>query len=412
MNPGYGTGRIHEIIDCLLKYYKCKSIIDVSTKAKLDLLCRNLDLSYSEFDDLIIDNSPVLRTVKGHVFETFFDTLLKKSGFDVKEIGGDQAIDRVVNGFSLQLKTPTLAGTSGNFVQYKTHKTHGAKSEQESLDYYHRKDHFADFLVGLVTTEPLNIVFISNDKLPLHPKSSAHILSPFTIDWSCNSGLNAFDLIGVTLKPMQNIITYESKNELMPRLTKLLGVSTEIIVNTILNKGNFRIWDMTIRGFAREKAFKKFATAKALKLVEPRQTRRARADKADYAILLKNGSYVFLQMKGVSTNNCLFNSHNLVVAVETQLTRGRVNDHPTQSRLYLKSDFDYLIIALDPALVYTYREAAKKKAPFLEWEFYAIPTIDLESHHGMSHRLKSLQKFSYSALQKYKINKDLVQKWI
>lgn len=400
---GYGTGRIHEIIDALQKQYNCDSMDDISVKNKLDALCVNVGLDYNEFDDLIMDNSPVLRTVKGHVFETFFDALLRSNGYEVKEIGGDKAVDREVNGFSLQLKTPTLAGTRDDLVQYKTHKTHGAKSELESLDYYHQRSHFADFLVGLISYDPLNIIFIPNNKLPPHPKSPEHILSPFTVNWRESAGLNNFKCIGVDLKSVEGVLPVLGKEHL-PRLSKFLNVTSEAIVDTILNKENFRIWDMAIRGFAREKAFERFAQSLGLPLVPPLTTGKDRADKADHAIPINDGkSYVYLQMKGVSTNNCTFDSDECIVGVETQLTRGRVNDHPTQSRLYLKTDFDYLIIGLDPALTHTYRRGTGIKKPELEWEFYSIPTEKLECHPDMPHRLKSLQKFSYLGIQDYQI---------
>ena len=115
-------------------------------------------------------------------------------------------------------------------------------------------------------------------------------------------------------------------------------------------------------------------------------------------------------MKGVSTNNCSFQSNSLVVAIETQLTRGRVNDHPTQSRLYLKTDFDLLIIALDPALSLTYKKASGETDSNLTWEFYAIPVEDLGTHHVYQTRLKSLQKFTYHDLQKYRLEEDFYYK--
>ena len=104
-NSMYGSGRIAEIITHLLTESCEDHIEDISVKKKVSALCEALDLSASELDNLILDNSPVLRTVKGHVFETYFDTLLRTNGYEVTEIGGDNAVDRVVNGFSLQLKT-------------------------------------------------------------------------------------------------------------------------------------------------------------------------------------------------------------------------------------------------------------------------------------------------------------------
>lgn len=103
-----------------------------------------------------------MRTVKGHVFETYFDDLIESCGQESEGIGGDSGIDRIVNGITLQLKTPTAAGTKGPYVQYKTHKTHGAKSEQGSYDYYHTVDEFADTswpLTNLLSCELLHAPF-------------------------------------------------------------------------------------------------------------------------------------------------------------------------------------------------------------------------------------------------------------
>jgi hypothetical protein len=176
----YGTGSIKEIISALKKQYEVNSVKELTEKQKLDCLCHILQLTYSQLDQLIALNSPVFRTVKGHVFEAIFDHLVEACGQEVIEVGGDEAVDRIVNGIKLQLKTPTLAGTKGRLVQYKTHKTHGAKSELESLDYYHHKAEFADYLVGLISYSPLRILFLKKDELPTHLQSPEHIISPFT----------------------------------------------------------------------------------------------------------------------------------------------------------------------------------------------------------------------------------------
>lgn len=153
----YGTGRIGEIIDYLETTHK-KSIIEIPIDYKINILCESLGLNNLELDDLIYENSPVMRTVKGHAFETFFDHLILDMGYDVTEVGGDDSVDRIVNDITLQLKTPTMSGTRGNFVQYKTHKTHGAKSETESVNYYSKVNNFADYLVGLIEYNPLKII--------------------------------------------------------------------------------------------------------------------------------------------------------------------------------------------------------------------------------------------------------------
>lgn len=397
-----GTGRIKDIIRFLKEESGEKNATDIKQSRKISIFSRVLGLNLQQIDELIAENPPVLRTIKGHIFETFFDTLIKENGYEVTELGGDQSIDRIVNGYSLQLKTPNKSGTRNNFVQYKTHKTHGAKSEKESIDYYHRVDKFPDFLVGLISYQPLNIVFISRDELPRVGNSLLHIMSPFKIDWKTHPGTNSFERINVIISGKFTNKLIASKNESLPKTCLKLKLCSEIIINTILKEENFRIWDMNLRGFAREKAFKVHSDKNKIYLLEPKITRRDRYEKADFAVL-NNGSYEFYQVKGISTNNCNFILKDPIIATETQLTRGRVNNHPTQSRLYEHSDFDYLILCLEPIIVSRCQERYYSKLGVEEWEFYKIPTDNLERHHKISNRLKSLQTFSYGILQAYKI---------
>jgi hypothetical protein len=395
----YGSGRIGEIISFLETKYS-KPVKEIEVEIKLAALCDSLQITFSEFDELISENSPVLRTVKGHCFESYFDKLMAINGVVVEEVGGDNAVDRIVNGKKLQLKTPTIAGTRGEVVQFKTHKTHGAKSEKESMDYYHTLKEFADYLIGLVSYKPLRVLMLKKSELPLVDSSRNHIKSPFEVNWNTHPSLNAFSRIG--LKNIKHTELYVPPKKLrLPKTASLIGVDDEIIANSILNESNFRIWDMAVRGFAREAVFLKYSANAGLRFESSVGKRLHRSDKADHAIEI-SGSYKFVQMKGVSTNNCNFNISDPIIATETQLTRGRVNDHPTQSRLYLRSDFDYLILALDPPITYLCHSSVKV-APELVWEFYLVPTKSLESHHLMQHRLKSLQSFRYSDLQKYKI---------
>lgn len=408
----FGTGRIAEIISAVKSHYKVASVSDLSTELKVTCLSKVLQLSPADLDNLITDNSPVFRTVKGHVFETVFDSLVKEAGYEIEEIGGDDSCDRKVNGFSLQLKTPTLSGTSGSIVQYKTHKTHGAKSERESMEYYHGTEEFADFLVGLVSYEPLRILILRKDELPTHTKSQSRIKSPFSIDWEGHPALNAFNRIGIKSlgKSLRHILP-RPDCELLPRTSQKMQVSSDIILNTILKENNFRIWDMSIRGFAREVAIRIFLLAHNICLYNPCECRKERGDKADLALKSLDGKrYKFFQTKGVSTNNCCFIGKESLVAIETQLTRGRVNDHATQSRLYLHSDFDYLLIGLDPCLSLIYRKE-NGKIEKLAWEFYAVPTSDLKRHPTFSRRIKSLQTFRYADLQRYRITRDWMELW-
>ena len=94
----------------------------LSAEDKLDTLCSALQLAYEQFDRLIASNPAVLRPIAGHVFETVFKTIVIHSGHVVTDVGGDRPVDLLINGINLQLKTPYAVGTTGDIVQYKTHK--------------------------------------------------------------------------------------------------------------------------------------------------------------------------------------------------------------------------------------------------------------------------------------------------
>jgi hypothetical protein len=414
------TGRIEEIIYNLKLLYNTQSIASITTQDKLIFLCNILQLEIQDFDQIISSISPVFRTIKGHSFEAIFDLLIIKNGYDVVEVGGDTNIDRIVNGKTLQLKTPYMKKNQKkvksliNTVAYKTHKTHGAKSEKESMNYYHCVTDFPDYLVGLVSYNPFKILILSKDELPKHPTNPKYILSPFEIQYDNHEALNNFKMLGIDDVDLNtnNYLATQLEEELLPLTCKELLLKTEVIIDVILNKNNFRIWDMSIRGFAREIAFKKYLNKIGVKHYDTNEFPRHRANKADLLLKSKpDGSPQYFQIKGLSINNCWFDGTNSTVTVETQLTRGRVNDHPTQSRLYLKTDFDYLIIAIDPVITQRYHLELGKTNK-LEWEFYAIPVSQLKSHRKYQNRLNSMQRFLYTSIDEYKININWQNQWL
>jgi hypothetical protein len=414
MSKRFGTGRISEIIDYLKQKYQVTDVWALSPEQKLDTLCEALQLSHEQLDNVIADNPPVLRPIKGHVFEVIFWNLVSKSGNKVVEVGGDTDIDYIVNDKSLQLKSPYAAGTTENIVQYKTHKTHGPKSEDEALEYYHSVDDFADYLVGLISYVPFRVIFLHKSELPTHRRANNRIISPFSIEWENHPGLNAFDRIGIEdieLSPAIYLCSDPAK-ELLPKSAQALQVTTDVILNAIINESNFRVWDMSIRGFAREAYFQDYLASHNVRQLNPCQCRTLRGDKADLALVDKSSQrYCFLQIKGVSINNCKFDGYNSIVGVETQLTRGRVSDHPTQSRLYLTTDFDLLIVGIDPSLSQMYRAETGDKQSQMKWEFYAVPTDKLETHKRIMGRLKSLQKLNYAELQENIITDAWTATW-
>lgn len=395
------SSAMKDIVPYLLSIYNVSKITDIPTFEKVKFLCSLMDLSFDGFDSVLSENPPVFRTVKGHVFESYFDELLVLNGYISQEVGGDTSVDRIVNGHSLQLKTPYEAGTRGNIVQYKCHKTHGAKSEQESMSYYHSLEEFPDYLVGLISYNPQKILILHKSELPLvNTTEGNYILSPFKVDLSITHAVNAFSRLGIFIDPQSSLELQPHDSELLPKTSLKCGVTTEVIINTILNVNNFRMWDMAIKGFCREYSFESYCYRKGIVLKNPNITNRLRYDKADF-VVPEGASYSFLQMKGVSINNCKLDIDDPIIATETQLTRGRVNDHPTQSRLYLAADFDFLILAIDPVIAHQCNQLGEQDP--LMWEYYKIPTSVLSTHHIYTNRLSSLQRFTYSYLQQFKM---------
>ena len=370
------------------------------TEVKLSELCNSLQVTPAEFDDIVCE-TPVLRTVKGHAFETFIDTLLLGHA-NTSSVGGDSHIDRMINGHSVQIKTPYNRGSSADFVSFKTHKTHGAKSESESIDYYQDVSSFAEYLVGLISYEPLNVLIMKRSELPRHKSCEGKIKSPFKVEWKTHPGLNAWDRLGTS---GINTPSFSSESELLPKTSSILNLNTDVVLNTILSRENFRIWDMAIKGFAAEKVFKKKLESQNVNHIDPKNTSRIRKEKSD--IVLTEASTQeekFFQIKGISLGNCKLDDKEIILAAETQLTRGRVNNHPTQSRLYRSDDFEFLLLGVNPTI-------SHRANLGFSWHFYAIPAHALRNHSKFSNRFNAVQRFTLDGLSVYEISDSWYERW-
>ena len=399
----FGLGRIDEIIDALLRQYNVSSIAYIPLIDKVEALCFSVGLSIRELDEMIAGNSPVLRSVKGHCFEVVFEQLLAKNGYKPKDVGGDTDTDLEVNGLSLQLKTPNMGGTNETRVQYKTHKTHGAKSVQESVEYLHTVDSFADYLVGLISYYPFRAYILPKALLPRWKGDENYIESPFYLPLPESGNydhiyqyINNFSQIGVEIRDWDIDIT-PTRNEVLPLTASVLGLRSEVVVDSIMRKCNFRIWDMSIRGFTRETAMERWLDRNAVNYsTDTYKYRKERADKADLVLLTNPYRPIFVQVKGLTLGGCRFNRENSVLDVESQLSRGRVNDDETKSRLYMTTDFDYLGVVVDPLVNY-------KITGKMEWDYYMIPTSKLKTHPSCPRRVFSHQYLVYKDIQEYKL---------
>ena len=406
----YG-GRISEIIDLTENFFN-KKAGDLSPEIKADVLCSVMRITREDLDAVIANHSEVSRTIKGHAFEVVFDAMMAINDINCIEIGGDTDIDRMINNYSLQLKTPYVNGCSEGIVSYKTHKTHGAKSQTESVDYYYKVDDFADFLVGLVSYEPFTVLIVPKKTLPRVPEYLNHIQSPMYLKVDNPAINNNFKQLDITQRLYfpTNLLS-PTNNECLPISSNLLQLKSDYILRAIFIKDNFRIWDMNMRGFIREHILLKHLTANRIKVYPTTITGLDRSDKCDLVLKDINNNYVRFQIKGLTWNGTTLDGINTTIDCESQLSRGRVNDHPTQSRLYKVTDFENLIIAIDPPYSNTLSIHTFKTNDY-HWNFYCIPMSELRKHHVYTNRVASHQYISYRELQKYRIDSSWMQLWL
>lgn len=403
-------GRIDEIIELSERFFR-KKATDLSPEIKADILCSVMRITRTDLDQVIARHSEVSRTIKGHAFEVVFDSMMSINDIPCMEIGGDTDIDRVINEHTLQLKTPYVNGCSEGIVLYKTHKTHGAKSQTESVDYYHKIEDFADYLIGLVSYEPFAVLIVPKERLPRVAGYPEYIESPMYLKIDDPLTNNNFQQLGIT-KTMYfptNLLT-PGHNECLPVSSMLLQLKSDYILRAIFIKDNFRIWDMNMRGFIREHILSKYLIAGNIKAYPPTVTGLDRSDKCDLVLKDRHNQYVRFQVKGLTWKGTVLDGINTRIDCETQLSRGRVNDHPTQSRLYKVTDFDSLIIAVDPPYSNTLSLATFGRHDY-HWNFYCVPMSKLRKHPTYTNRVFSHQYLSYKELQHYRIDPAWLSIW-
>lgn len=403
------SARIGEISQLICQYYGARDVSGIRTEDKLDALCIAAGISRQEMDEMIAFNPPAIRTIKGHVFEVIFSKILQINDIPHNDIGGDTDVDFEILGHTLQLKTPYMNGCTEYAIAYKTHKTHGAKSESESLDYYHLAEDFADYLVGLISYDPFSVFVIPKEVIPRLPEDDEYIASPFLFGLDQEEYINNFHQLGINDDIIYPPIVNLGQRELLPLTADVIGVRSNYIIDAIFVPGNFRIWDMNLRGFIREQHIKKLVRDYGLCTFDPKDI-TTRPEKVDLVLRDSRENYVRFQIKGLTFNSSRFKGPESEICCETQLSRGRVNDHPTQSRLYLRTDFDELLIAMDPAYTNTFSEECFGERDY-NWSFYSVPVERLRIHKVYPSRLASSQYIPFVELQQYRINEDWFYTW-
>jgi hypothetical protein len=332
---------------------------------------QEIKVTADEFDQFLSTTPHILRSVRGHAFEVWFDRELRERGSQIDKVGGDDVVDRIYNGITLQLKTPYWNGTKdGELVQYKMHKTHGA--ERQPLCYY-KPEEFADFLVAMHPTNgvyicPKNSIPTRGDISP-RLKYPEYISDPLPFDWD-SEWLNRYDLLGIEIDEPPMISEHsEQESSLLPKTIAKIGFTDYDIIHSILDDGNFRIWNQLIKGSIREFHFEKYTEENNLKLYpvdrDPALNGRQR-QKIDY--LLDDNTRI--QVKGLTLGMCEGDK----LGCETQCSHGRV---PT--RLYRTDDFDYLAIVIDPDSI-SEDVANKKGLDRKDYNFVIVPMENLPVH--------------------------------
>lgn len=404
------NGRIADIIGRIHQKHGVTSLESLSDEDKLTGICEFLKITKSDLDNVIADNPQVLRPVKGHCFEIVFDRIMSYNGIQSIPVGGDTDIDRRLNGHTLQLKTPHEGGTDGDIVSYKTHLTHGAKSVSEGEEYLHDVSSFPTYLVGLVTYRPFTIVVLKHDELPTDPNHPERIQSPFNINWRTHPGLDAYNRMTERRIEIPSWVESDIGNsELLPRSSKIIGVSTGIILDSILRQENFRIWDMSILGFLRQHCLDLKLRTHSVIIEDAQRLGLTRPEKIDLVLMKSDNKPVRFQLKGITRSQCKLEP-DVVVDIETQLSRGRVNDHETQSRLYKITDFDFLIVSIEPPIISVLNKCSNIEE-IANWSFFSIPVSRLSVHPDFPNRLKSHQKISYRELRRFEIGEGWFSNW-
>ncbi|MCM1564737.1 MAG: hypothetical protein NC238_02035 [Dehalobacter sp.] len=333
------------------------------------------NLPWNNIDALFVENDAVRRTLIGYCFETSFKKLMSANGYDSKPGSGDDIVDLIVNGHTLQLKTQHLRETiEGVQIGYRFHKTHGKERFPDAL---YTPGEFADFLVGLCPDK--NIIICPKDALQIHQDYPDRFQDPQRFTWE-NEWINRFDLIDVDVRTQLADLTHD--NALLPRTGEMVSLSDIEIINTILEPANFRLYRQNIKGALREIVCKQELERRDITLLPPGVSTFSCHSKVKVDGYLPDGRSV--QIKGITQRI----SNGKKLGVEIKGSHGRI-----PKRLYTPDAFDLLIVVIDPGSIKNGPTGIDPDA----FNYYIIETNDLPHHERSAEwgepRLKDIFKF-------------------
>ena len=174
-------------------------------------------------------------------------------------------------------------------------------------------------------------------------------------------------MLGLNFETFPNVSKHASeKATLFPKLISKIGFTDYDIVKAITDEKNFRVWRQLIIGSIREFHFKKIATKNGIVLSPPKGFGRRENNKIDYVTNKGLRLQVKGLTKGISTPDLL--------GCETQCSHGRI-----PNRLYKTTDFDYIVIVVDPGTISS-EVATIKKISSNEYNFVILPISQLPIH--------------------------------
>lgn len=323
-------------------------------------------------EKFILENSHIWRPIKGHCFETWFDRIVNDIGLQIKSGSGDDIVDRILQGKTLQLKTPYANGTrTGKQVSYILHKTHGVEKRPYNL---YKPEDFADYLVGY---HPDGVIICPRKDIPLQKDYPGrdwgdYLADPAVFDWN-SKWLNRYDLLGIDPKKI-TYSDYSQNNTKFPQIGKITKLSDDDVIETILKPSNFRILEQNLLGSIREWHFENIAKKQNIKL---RPASGSDEIKIDH--VLNNGKTI--QVKGRTKSLCTSDT----VGVEVKGSHGRI-----PQRLYKEGSFDFLVVVLDPFLIP--KKFESKDVDISEFNCVVIPAGDLPIHPRSSEWEKNYYK--------------------
>jgi len=304
----------------------------------------------------------ILRPIKGVCFEEYFKKILRKEfpDIDIKDGEGDSDVDLYVNGYKLQLKTPTKTPSIENqCVGVALHKTHGLERRPHNL--YKISAKTFDFLV---LKHPVSGIFIiPYGEIQEHNSWPGYLDDPAKIPWG-SPWLNNWALMDLKKIDGLSIDDRTSpKKSLLPFLSKETYLEDFEIVKTLCKPEYFRAAVMGLKGNIKEHWFEEYLKKLGYKIILPTRP----YSKYDLAIENKKGVLKKIQTKGTSKNMC--NNKKNSIGVEVMGTHGRF-----PGRGYKKEMIDYVAVIISSSQLPKIKLAAGP-------HFILLPVNDLPLHY-------------------------------